>query len=130
MKLAENVIIVGLVIQILFFGFFVAVSVIFHIRMSSNPTSAALGTSVNWHRYLVVLYTASSFIMIRCIYRVIEYIQGSTGSLQSHEYFAYIFDATLMILVMIIFVIFHPSQISESGQEKLDDTELMYRGLA
>ncbi|KAJ5538274.1 hypothetical protein N7494_007753 [Penicillium frequentans] len=125
-KLAEDIIIVGLVVQILFFGFFVIVSVVFHWRMSSNPTSAALGTSVNWQRYLIVLYSASSFIMIRCIYRVFEYIQGSTGSLQSHEYFAYIFDATLMVLVMIIFVIFHPGQISEGGETKWDETVLMY----
>lgn len=130
LKLAEDVIVVGLIVQILFFGFFIVVSVVFHKRMSSSPTSAALGTSVNGHRYLVVLYAASFFIMIRCLYRVIEYIQGSAGTLQSHEYFAYIFDTTLMILVMIIFVIFHPGQISERGQTDLDETELMYGRLA
>ncbi|KAJ5213314.1 hypothetical protein N7449_000483 [Penicillium cf. viridicatum] len=129
LKLGEDVIIVGLIVQIIFFGFFVVVSVIFHKRMASDPTSAAMATSVDWHRYMLVLYFASALIMNRCLYRVIEYIQGSTGFLQSHEYFAYIFDAALMLLVTIIFLVFHPSQII-SGHRKLDDMELMRGDMA
>ncbi|KAJ5355085.1 uncharacterized protein N7496_012297 [Penicillium cataractarum] len=126
LKLGEDVIIVGLIIQIIFFGFFVAVSVIFHQRMSNNPTSAAMGSSFDWVRYMRVLYFASALIMVRCLYRVIEYIQGSTGFLQSHEYLAYIFDACLMMFVMGVFVIFHPSQIFAGYQVKSDETELIY----
>jgi hypothetical protein len=86
-KTGENVIILGLIVQILFFGFFVAVSVVFHKRMIDNPTSAAMATTVDWRRYMLVLYFASALIMIRCLYRVIEYIEGSDGVLQGHEYF-------------------------------------------
>ncbi|KAJ5706014.1 hypothetical protein N7536_001703 [Penicillium majusculum] len=130
LKLGEDVIIVGLIVQIIFFGFFIVVSVIFHKRMAGDPTSAAMATSVDWHRYMLVLYFASALIMIRCLYRVIEYIQGSTGFLQSHEYFAYTFDAALMLLVTIIFLVFHPSQIISEGHRKLDDMELMRGDMA
>ncbi|CRL27720.1 RTA1 like protein [Penicillium camemberti] len=130
LKLGEDVIIVGLIVQIIFFGFFVVVSVIFHKRMANDPTSAAMATSVDWHRYMLVLYFASALIMTRCVYRVIEYIQGSTGVLQSHEYFAYIFDAALMLLVTISFLVFHPSQIISGGHRKLDDMELMRGDMA
>lgn len=126
LKLGENVIIVGLFVQILFFGFFIVVSFIFHKRMASNPTTMALGTAIDWQRYLVVLYSASALIMFRCIYRVVEYIQGQTGFLQSHEYFAYSCDAVLMILVMVIFLVYHPSQVIDRGQIKIDETELIY----
>ncbi|KAJ5938862.1 hypothetical protein N7466_001996 [Penicillium verhagenii] len=126
LKLGEDVIIVGLIIQIIFFGFFVSVSIVFHKRMSGNPTSAAMGSSFDWDRYMKVLYFASVLIMIRCLYRVIEYIQGSTGFLQSHEYFAYIFDGTLMMCVMATFIVFHPSQIFAGVHKKLDETELIY----
>ncbi|KAJ5721364.1 uncharacterized protein N7483_009298, partial [Penicillium malachiteum] len=125
LKLGEDVIVVGLIVQIIFFGFFVVVSVVFHKRMESNPTSAAMSTPVKWQQYMFVLYSASAMIMIRCLYRVIEYIQGSTGFLQSHEYFAYAFDTSLMLIVMLIFLIFHPSQITSQGRAKLDDVELM-----
>ncbi|KAJ5703260.1 hypothetical protein N7493_011649 [Penicillium malachiteum] len=98
----------------------------FKRRMSQNPTAAAMGSSFNWARYMRFLYFASVLIMIRCLYRVIEYIQGSTGFLQSHEYFAYIFDACLMMFVTGIFVVFHPSQIFAGRHEKMDETELIY----
>lgn len=126
LKLGEDVIIVGLIVQIIFFGFFVAVSVVFNKRMSNNPTSAAMGSSFNWERYMRVLYFASVLIMVRCLYRVIEYVQGSTGILQSHEYFAYIFDACLMMFVMGTFVTFHPSQIFAGHHKQMDETELIY----
>jgi hypothetical protein len=129
LKLGENVIIVGLFVQMIFFGFFVVVSIVFHKRMDRNPTTSAMGTSVDWQRYMCTLYFASALIIIRCLYRVIEYIQGSTGFLQSHEYFAYIFDTSLMIVVMLTFLIFHPSQVV-SGHSKMDDAELMYRQVA
>ncbi|KAJ5699153.1 hypothetical protein N7462_001158 [Penicillium macrosclerotiorum] len=125
LKLGEDVIIVGLVVQIIFFGFFVLVSVIFHHRMAKNPTNAALGTPVDWSRYMIVLYFASALIMTRCLYRVIEYIQGSTGLLQSHEYFMYVFDTILMLMVTIIFLAFHPSEVIYEGHRKLDDLELI-----
>ncbi|KAJ5937181.1 hypothetical protein N7454_004836 [Penicillium verhagenii] len=125
MKLAENIIVVGLVVQIVFFGFFIVVSVIFHKRMKAQPTTASLTSATHWERYMYVLYSASMMIMVRCIYRVIEYVQGSTGALQSHEYFAYIFDATLMLIVMVIFIWFHPSQILVREHQKIDEMELV-----
>jgi hypothetical protein len=129
MKLGENVIIVGLFVQILFFGFFVAVSVIFHKGIAANPTTESATCAVNWKRYLSVLYFASAMIMIRCMYRVVEYIQGQSGALQSHEYYAYMFDAFMMFQVMIAFIAFHPSQIFSRDTPKLDDTELIYQRL-
>ncbi|OJJ47386.1 hypothetical protein ASPZODRAFT_96396 [Penicilliopsis zonata CBS 506.65] len=126
LKLGQDVIIVGLVVQILFFGFFVIVSLVFHQRITSNPTPASLATSILWQRYLYILYFASLLIMIRCVYRVIEYIQGTTGFLQSHEYFAYLFDTALMFTVTVIFLIFHPSQVvPREGHKILEGTELM-----
>lgn len=68
-------------------------------------------------------------IMIRCIYRVVEYIQGQTGVLKSHEYYAYMFDALLMFQVMIVFIIFHPSQILSRDTSELDDTVPIYQWL-
>jgi RTA1 like protein len=126
LKLGEDVIIVGLIVQIIFFSFFVVVSVIFHKRMLNRPTAASMNTVVNWQRYMYILYFASVLIMIRCLYRVIEYIQGSTGTLQSHEFYAYIFDATLMFLVMATLLVFHPSQVLSREHKQLEETELMY----
>jgi branched-subunit amino acid ABC-type transport system permease component len=78
---------------------------------------------------MCALYGASALIMVRCIYRVAEYIQGQSGSLQSHEYFAYIFDTALVFLLMVIFIIFHPSQVVPHDKVELDEQELVYTEL-
>lgn len=119
MKLAENMIIVGLVVQVLFFGLFAVVAIIFHKRISTHPTPKSLRLSVPWKRFLFVLYAASGLILIRCLYRIIEYAQGSSGALQSREVYAYIFDGMLMLVMMPLFVIFHPHQILGDTQGSL-----------
>jgi hypothetical protein len=110
-NLGNNMIVVGLFVQILFFGFFIVVSLVFHRRMLATPSYAVRDTSVPWTRYMKVLYIASTLVMIRSIYRVAEYVQGSDGYLQSKESFIYVFDATLMLICCLLFNIFHPSKI-------------------
>jgi hypothetical protein len=101
----------GLFIQVLFFGFFIVVSAIFHYRISKRPTHRSITVQVPWQRYLLILYVASTFIMIRSIFRIAEYVQGQDGSLLKTETYLYLFDATLMFLTMVLFNVFHPSKI-------------------
>lgn len=66
---------------------------------------------VDWKRHFVVLYVASALILIRGVFRVIEYLQGNSGFLISHEAFLYIFDALLMAAFMFIFLIWYVDDI-------------------
>jgi hypothetical protein len=117
-KMGENVIIAGLFIQVIVFGFFVIVSGIFNIRIRKVPTEASRSASIPWQRHLYNLYGASALIMIRSVFRVIEYIMGNDGVLLQHEYYLYIFDAVLMFLVTAQFIVYHPSDIISSGMFK------------
>ncbi|OJJ83949.1 RTA1 domain-containing protein [Aspergillus glaucus CBS 516.65] len=110
--IGNNVIIGGLIVQILFFGFFVICSIIFQARITSHPTAESVADCVPWKKHLYALYATSILILIRSIFRVAEYVQGSDGYLLSTEVFIYIFDSTLMFLVMLVFVIIHPSEIN------------------
>jgi len=110
-KLGENIIVGGLCIQVVVFGFFIVVSGVFNIRIRKVPTSRSLSVTVPWQRHLYNLYAASALIMIRSIFRVIEYIMGNGGVLLQHEYYLYIFDAVLMWLVTVMFICWHPSNI-------------------
>jgi hypothetical protein len=96
-NLGNNMIVVGLFVQILFFGFSIVVSLVFHRRMLATPSYAVGDTRVPWSRYMKVLYIASTLVMIRSIYRVAEYVQGSDGYLQSKEFFIYVFDDLQML---------------------------------
>ncbi|KAI4594951.1 hypothetical protein KJ359_007474 [Pestalotiopsis sp. 9143b] len=111
--IGEKIIIAGLFVQIVVFGFFMVTAVIFQRRFAHSSAAAARsgGQRVNWRRHLAVLYTVSALILVRSIFRVIEYLQGNKGFLITHESFLYIFDAVLMALVMIIFFVWYIDDI-------------------
>jgi hypothetical protein len=110
-KTGNNIITGGLAVQVIFFGFFIFTASIFHYRITRADRGRHTAVSVPWQQYLVILYIASTLIMIRSIFRIIEYGQGNSGYLLSTEVFIYVFDATLMFLVMVLFNLRHPSAI-------------------
>jgi hypothetical protein len=119
-NIGEKVIIVGLFVQIFMFGFFLVTTVIFHLRFRKSSDSHGQQTTIRWKHHLTVLYVTSAIIMVRSIFRVVEYLQGNRGYLISHEIFLYIFDALLMAIVMAIFFVFYVDDLeqSESGKRE------------
>ncbi|KAJ9667825.1 hypothetical protein H2201_002011 [Coniosporium apollinis] len=111
-QMGKNIILAGLLLQLLWFIFFVAVAALFHYRMSLHPTTRAQQPEIRWQQYLRSLYVVSGLIMIRSRFRLIEYSQGYDGYLLSHEVFFYVFDALLMLGVMVWMNWQHPSEIS------------------
>jgi hypothetical protein len=77
MHTGENVIIGGLVVQIVFFSCFVVVAGVFHARLQRVPTAKSLETSELWRTSLLSMYAGSVLIWIRCVFRLIEYAQGN-----------------------------------------------------
>ncbi|KAJ6093988.1 hypothetical protein N7467_002833 [Penicillium canescens] len=122
----SNVTIGGLVIQLLFFGFFVVVTTVFHFRISRHPTSKSqtdLGITRsqgwkqrNWFTILVGLYIVSVLILVRSVFRLVEYREGYSGYIMTHEVFMYIFDGLLMWIAMIVMNIYHPAEILGNGK--------------
>ncbi|KAL2808937.1 RTA1 like protein-domain-containing protein [Aspergillus granulosus] len=110
--MGEKIIVGGLFVQIIFFGFFVVCSFIFQRRISGNPTALGNASSTPWMKHLWALYGSSVLILIRSIFRVVEYLQGWDGYLLRNEAFIYVFDALLMWLVLVIFVVVHPSEVN------------------
>ncbi|KAH8749728.1 RTA1 like protein-domain-containing protein [Diaporthe sp. PMI_573] len=111
-NLGQKIIIAGLFVQVFFFGVFIFTSVLFHSRIDKVPTNISSRSDMNWRRHMWALYAANVLIMLRSIFRVVEYIQGKGGFLQSKELFLYIFDAALMVAVMGIMNMVHPSEIN------------------
>ncbi|KAJ5800131.1 uncharacterized protein N7518_002199 [Penicillium psychrosexuale] len=122
-----NVIKVGLIIQIIFFGLFIITSIIFHVKLVKNRSRVLQQHEVPWKRHQTVLYIGSLLIFVRSIFRYIEYNQGSSGTLLQHEFWSYIFDAALMVLVMAAFNVVHPAEISRlmEGRKGGYGTELI-----
>jgi hypothetical protein len=77
--------------------------------MSKSATIPAKTTP--WVKALIILLAASLLILLRCIYRVVEYMQGRNGQLMTNEIYIYILDAGPMMIMMMLFNISHPSEI-------------------
>lgn len=110
LKTGAHIIIVGLFVQLLFFGIFIVVAVAFHLAIRRVPTTRS-SSGIPWEKHMMALFIASLLIMVRSIFRVVEYLQGFDGYLLRHETYLYIFDALLMFLVMVLFNVIHPSQV-------------------
>lgn len=117
-KTAQNIILAGLLIQIVLFGLFAVTSIIFHVRMRKWPSAASsVRGGVPWERILWMLYAASLFIMVRSVFRVIEYVMGKDGYPLTHEWTLYVFDALLMVLTMAVFVWWYPGRLTAPPHE-------------
>lgn len=122
-NLGRNVILVGLALQIILFGLFVVVACIFHSRIRKRPTVRSTQPQIQWRKMLLVLYGVSLLIMGRNLFRVIEYGLGPNGYLLTHEWSLYVFDATLMTLVMAALFWWHPTMIRPKEGYEMEDLE-------
>ncbi|KAJ4135328.1 hypothetical protein NW768_004954 [Fusarium equiseti] len=126
----QIVIIAGLIVQLIFFGLFIIVAIIFHRRIHRDPTAASLKIKTPWKKLLVILYATSALIMVRSIFRVIEYVMGKDGELMAKEVYLYIFDALLMLAVSVSFNVFHPSAIINKHSMQKVETSNDYTQLS
>jgi hypothetical protein len=98
-------------VQALFFAFFLFTSIRFDVAINKVPTARAASHSIPWKKHLNVLYAASTLIMVRSIFRIIEFIMGNDGYILRHEVLLYLFDGLLMLGVMAVFNVVHPSEV-------------------
>lgn len=109
--LGEKLIMIGLFVQIAFFGFFLLMLVFFQLRIRRTPTTTASMTRTlpsslrNWNGILVTLTICSILILVRSVVRAIEYLQGYDGYIISHEIYLYLLDALLMFITTVLFAL-------------------------
>lgn len=109
--IGSKIVIGGLAILLVYFGLFFLTALIFNFRIYRKPTMRSVHTSSNWRAHLRALFISSALIFIRSIFRLVEYSQGNNGWLMRREWTLYIFDASLMWVVLVIFNVWHPSHI-------------------
>ena len=122
-KAGSYIIVGGLFVQLLFFGFFLIVSICFDCAIHKQPTEKSSTPSVSWYKHLIALYTVSTLILVRSIVRIVEFVQGNNGYLLGHEWTLYTFDASLMLMVMVAFNLIHPGEIKKLLRGDSDEKE-------
>jgi hypothetical protein len=104
----EHLIVAGLILQIIIFGFFIYITFRFNIQFRNKGRQV---TDVPWQACLNMLYLTSVAIMARNVFRMIEFIMESDGYLQSTEWPVYVFDGTLMLVTMGVFFWWYPGAL-------------------
>ncbi|KXH31132.1 hypothetical protein CSIM01_13443 [Colletotrichum simmondsii] len=123
MNTGKTAMLLGLIVQLIFFGLFVLSSAVFHSRVSKHmlPNLIEEEANTGWRRWfndwrgvMSVLYIASVMIFVRWLFRLAEYVEGNDGALLGTGVFLYIFDALLMVGVEAITAVFHPAKLKFS----------------
>ncbi|KAI7779838.1 RTA1 like protein [Diaporthe eres] len=124
-ELGKSIIIAGLMIQIVIFGFFAVTAVIFQRRVKHSPTNGSYDLSIPWKKSMRMLFIVSALIMIRSCFRVVEYAMGNDGYLLGHEWTLYIFYSVLMFTVTVVYYLWYPNWITP---EKLEADVMLVQG--
>jgi len=117
----------GVVIQLICFGLFTIIAIRFNFTSKRFITSFEERLTdinekyctidggdhklkKNWQAILRVTNIACGLILIRTIYRMVDFSLGRTGYTQEHEWCMYIFDSMVIFPIVCLFIHWHPSK--------------------
>lgn len=107
-NIGNKMIIAGLWVQIFFYGSFILTSSLFFLRFYKAPKNNYVEEKWfnrrSWKFMLGGVYATSILILIRSIYRVIEYLQGEGGKLLSEEMYLFVLDSTMVFFAGCVFL--------------------------
>lgn len=90
---------------------FVGLSINFSRRLKNENIEKNIASA---KRLMLVLYTALGLITFRILFRILEFASPGDSTvyrtINTHEYFIFIFDSTPMFLALLSFNIFHPGK--------------------
>ncbi|CAL9728077.1 protein Rta1p [Monosporozyma unispora] len=119
-QLGCNLVTAGLFVQIGFFGLFILNEFYFYFRVFKLPSDIPRKTKT-WRILNLNLLVNSFLILIRSIVRTVEFLEGFSGFIASHEWFLYVFDALPMFALPVIFVsTYHMANIYMIQEESVE----------
>ncbi|KAJ4287529.1 hypothetical protein N0V90_012232 [Kalmusia sp. IMI 367209] len=104
-QLGAHLVTASLSLQVALFGSFGLLAAQFHLRANK-----ARLLSKDLRIVLYVLYISATIVTIRCIYRLVEYIQGWDSTIYKNEVFFWIFESVIMLLNTVLLNFFHPGK--------------------
>lgn len=125
-EISKKVILGGLIVQVVALAFFCYITWHSYRAISQrHAKNFAHNSGVNWKNHFRVVFLTASLVLVRSVVRVVEYAQADDGYIISHEPFIYVFDAAIMWLVMVMFLLLHPSRLIRDAYLLLDQGMLL-----
>lgn len=112
MDLSRNIVLGGLIAQVIALCFFVFMT--WHARRGirrGKVWAVMMDPGLRWENHFRALEAVTCLVIVRSLVRLVEYAQGDDGFVKTHEVFIYLFDATLMLLAMVVYLVLHPSRL-------------------
>lgn len=133
MDIGKKVVLAGLIFSLVVFAFFVLVAAIFHRRLlKSPPPFLMVNTDFKWTRYMWAIYVACVAIMIRNLFRTIQFGASSTAAVNAKEVYIYVFDASMMFVSFLVLAVYHPGllikkarRLGKTDFERLNTPDMM-----
>lgn len=129
--LGQKIMLVGLFVQLLFFGFFLVIAVVFFRRLKNSPAGRMVPRygRHEWSALLKMMLCAAVVVIARCVFRVVEFAQGHSGYLASREVFVYVCDTLPMLLVQVMFHFVRADEVFGSRSMRMGKGEESVIGL-
>ncbi|KAG1807761.1 RTA1 like protein-domain-containing protein [Suillus variegatus] len=123
-KLGADIVLTGLILQIVSFAFFMILVV--HVWHGINR-NGLLFREKPWRKILWTWMFSSTAYMIRYIYRVTEFSQGNGGYLITHEIYFYLLDSLPLLIGICVYIIYWPTKYLEASTKPVYDNEMTGR---
>lgn len=104
-RLGANLVTASLSLQAALFGAFGLLAAQFQYRASKAKV-----LSKDLRVVLYVLYVSATIVTARCLYRLVEYIEGWDSTVYKNEVFFWIFDAAIMLINTALLNLYHPGK--------------------
>ncbi|CAG1968302.1 unnamed protein product [Fusarium graminearum] len=115
LDLGKTLGLVGVSTQIAGFGLFTVAAVRFHFaarRLSpefARQNQEKHGITKKWQTLLTVVNVSCVLILIRSVYREIDFAGGKDGKTHQKEWFQYVFDTLPILIVVFLYNVFFPA---------------------
>ena len=112
MELSRNIVLGGLIAQLIALSFFVFMT--WHARRRIRRGKiwvVVMDPGLRWENHFRALEAVTCLVIVRSLVRLVEYGQGQEGFVIKHEAFIYLFDAALMLLAVVVYLVLHPSRL-------------------
>ncbi|KAI8881238.1 RTA1-domain-containing protein [Backusella circina FSU 941] len=120
MSIGNVIVLVGLYVQLFFFASFTCI--IIYVHRNPEYTYEVEGVANPKKSLIRTLYITMALLLIRSIYRVVEYQYGYAGPVASAEWAFYVFDGLVILFAFIFYAIpFLGKYLPKRGQMEVKE---------
>lgn len=122
-KIGATIILAGFALNLAIFFMFSILAIAIHVKVHRNlQILRNPNPNIRWTRIFYVIYANIACLVIRAVYRVVEFQDGNMrDDLSTNEGFFYGLDVLLMVLLMIVWIPFHPSFLGMSKDKSQEE---------